>query len=31
MLRMSQEELMSWIAELEREVAMLPKGSITKL
>lgn len=27
---MSQEELMSRIAELEREVAMLPEGSITK-
>lgn len=27
---MSQEELMSRIVELEREVAMLPEGSITK-
>ena len=27
---MSQEELMNAIAEIEREIAILPEGSITK-
>lgn len=30
MLRMEQEELMNQIADIEREIALLPEGSITK-